>query len=168
VVRLSGGEAWELRNAGGEIQAMAIWERQPDGAHILDQFGEATSRKHLVSAMHASFKAQGISVYEHFYDKTEGRPYGMARIINMKLMLKTYAANHPDLTARFYISDDDYLPHNNGFYAIENGVCNRHSMNKYGQYVAEKEGKLYTERSICDVTAMLFEDQPLQMSLMMD
>lgn len=168
VVRMSGGEAWELRNAEGKLQAMAFWEKQPDGAHILDQFGDAAARKRLISAMYTSIKAKGIDVYEHFYDRSKGKPYGMARIINLKLLLKTYAANHPDLTERFYITDDAFLPHNNGFYSIENGVCKRHSMNSYGQYIAEKEGIAYTKRSINDITALLFKDQPLQMSLMMD
>ena len=168
VVRMSDGEVWELRDEKNKLQAMAFWEKQENRAHILDQFGEPIQRKRLLTVIRKSVQTKNLNAFEHIYDKTKGKPYCMARVVNIKKLLNIYASAHPDFADRFYITDDYSLPHNKGFYIIENGSCRYHKIGSYGQYLADKSEIKFRKRSVSEVTAMLFKEQPLQISLMMD
>ena len=51
-----------------------------------------------------------------------GVPGGMARIINAQYILHDYASSKPDLNLIIQVKDE-YLPENNGFYLLTDGMC---------------------------------------------
>jgi predicted acetyltransferase len=87
----------------------------------------------------------------------EGDYFGMARIINVEVMLAAYAALHPELQLVVEVADE-HLPENNGCYRVADGKCER---------LAEpctEAGK----HSIAQLThRVITEENPL-MSLMMN
>lgn len=99
--------------------------------------------------------------------------YGMARIINVNFMLEHYATQHPDIVARFQVTDPQ-LPENNGIYHIEKGTCVKET------FTSEKSTYLwdiptltaallgtYPEHLPTDC-ALLFPRQTPYMNLMLD
>lgn len=117
--RMSNGGFYVLRK-GEMIVAVAIVEQFPSFLIAKDAFGNITEIKTLLSKI----KQNGFPlIWNNFEQVQNGNLYGMARIINMKKLLETYATHFPDSKFQICIAHDETIPENIGTYFVEKGKC---------------------------------------------
>lgn len=117
--RMSNGGFYVLRK-GKIVVAVAIVERFPSFLIAKDAFGNMTDIKTLLSKI----KQNGLPlIWNNFEQLQGGNPYGMARIINMEKLMKTYAAHFPNSKFQICIPRDETIPENIGTYTVDKGKC---------------------------------------------
>lgn len=167
VAAMSGGGVVSLET-DDEVLALGIYEMQDGLCHLLDRFGDDEMGRRLSEILAGRMQKRGTKVCVHSYDSQKGEPYGMARIINLKSLLNIYAAAHPALSVGFTVTDDATIPSNNGRYLLRNGRCTCSILNPNVQNAEAGIERSYPVKTLSEVSSMLFEDEPLQMSLMLD
>lgn len=85
-------------------------------------------------------------------------PFGMARIINAKMMLGLYAAAHPEKMINIHLTDDQ-LTFNNGYYYICDGICT---------FSPNSSKSEHLELNAHEFNTLIFNDVRLYMSLMLE
>lgn len=86
------------------------------------------------------------------------KTFGMARIINAKMMLHLYATTHPDEKMNIQLTDEQ-LTFNNGYYYIAGGMCT------FSKKALENE---HIELTSQQLSGLIFDRIRLYMSLMLE
>ncbi len=141
-LRLSQGNIYTL-NDEGNIVALAIAYPSDDGSLYI---GEIVSDTPEISSMLLQRLCEkkhipSIEVYMPPVADTNNSPFGMARIINAKTMLKLYAAVYPELEITLYVTDEQ-ISANNGYYYLNNGKCMSSAKRLPGSHLALTIGEL--------------------------
>lgn len=141
-LRLSQGNIYTL-NDEGNIVALAIAYPSDDSSLYI---GEIVSDTPEISSMLLQRLCEkkhipSIEVYMPPVADTNNSPFGMARIINAKTMLKLYAAVHPELEITLYVTDEQ-ISANNGYYYLNNGKCMSSAKRLPGSHLALTIGEL--------------------------
>lgn len=121
---LSGGRLFIASDDDGEITGMAFGYLDETRVLIREILSDdvATEKELLQSAV----------AYWHVPEVTCIRPplsvgsipAGMLRIIDAENVLSRFAANYPDKSLSFRLSDT-LLPANNGYYVLKDGICSK-------------------------------------------
>jgi predicted acetyltransferase len=86
------------------------------------------------------------------------QPFGMARIINAKIILSLYATVYPEERINIQLTDEQ-LACNNGYYYINNGTCT---------FSPKALAHEHLRMTVHELSAMIFDRIRLYMSLMLD
>lgn len=167
VAGMSGGGLVSIET-DDDVLALGVCEMQDGACHLLDAFGEDEARKRLAGVLTDRMNKRGTKVFVHTYNSLKGQPYGMARVVNLKSLLNFYAAAHRELSVGFTVTDDGIISSNNGRYLIHDGRCTHILPDKEPHFAVSDAEKAYPVKTLAEVSSMLFEDEPLQMSLMLD
>lgn len=167
VAAMSGGGVVSIET-DNDILALGIYEMQDGVCHLLDRFGDDKMVTRLAEVLAEKMHKRATKVCVHSYDSLMGQPYGMARVINLGSLLNSYATAHPERSVCFKVTDDGTIPSNNGLYLLRKGRCTHFVSNDYPQVAGNSADKACLVKTLAEVSSMLFEDEPLQMSLMLD
>ena len=154
-MRMAGDTLWEARR--GELTvAVAICRAETDGVLLREcVWDDEAARDGLIAAVATHHGRTEVDMLDT--TGREGDYFGMARIINVEVMLAAYAALHPELQLVVEVADE-HLPENNGCYRVADGKCER-----LVEPCTEAE-----KHSIAQLThRVITEENPL-MSLMMN
>ncbi len=116
---LYGNGGFPLLTNNDKISAVAITEHIDGILRINELFGTPQNRSMLLSLISSS-EPDSIKIVRN-YDKCD-KPYGMARIINVKKFAESIARINPEADYTFTVNDDE-ITENNGTYFIRNGTC---------------------------------------------
>lgn len=132
---------------------------QPDMLKVNELFADtiAIEESLLAEAAHY-YKSDRILRFNPPTGADDELPFGMARIVNAQMVLQHYAAARPTQTMYIALVDNE-LSCNNGFYTIEKGSCT---------FCKEKPEGSYPILTIQQLSALIFNEVRLYMSLMMD
>lgn len=167
VAAMSGGGVVVVETDAG-ILALGICEMQNGECHLIDAFGEDQAKERLAEILTERMHKVGREVCVHSYNSRKGQSYGMVRVIKLHSLLNIYAAAHREADLRFRVVDDAVIPSNNGLYILHNGRC-RHFLPESRLGGAEREVENeFPVKTFAEISSLLFEDEPLQMSLMLD
>lgn len=160
----------DLRITGGSVTVAYKGKEGPVGGilfaypeeeymYVTECFAENKLIKdNLLHEAARYYNKQKISRFELPDHSAEEKPFGMARIIDAKMILHLYAAKHPEENMVIKLTDEQ-LPFNDGYYHLNHGVCT------FTEKPREAE---YTEFTTQQLSAYLFERIRLYMSLMLE
>lgn len=141
-LRLSQGNIYTL-NKEGNIVALAIAYPTDNGSlyigEIVSDSPETNSM--LLQRLCEKKHIPSIEVYMPPIADADNAPFGMARIINAKAMLKLYAALHPEQEITLRVTDEQ-ISANNGYYYLNNGKCMSSAKRLPGSHLALTIGEL--------------------------
>ena len=115
-------------------------------------------RDHLIREAARHYQQSKVVRFEQPTRSADEQSFGMARIINAKMILSLYATTHPEKRINIRLTDEQ-LACNNGYYYIDNGACT------FSPKAIEKEHLKLTAH---ELSAMIFDRVRLYMSLMLE
>jgi predicted acetyltransferase len=159
-LRISGGGVSVARCAiQDRIAGLLFAYPEDDYLKITEWFADNDDiRDRLIREAARHYRRSKIVRLEPPTHSTEEQPFGMARIINAKIILGLYAAAHPEMRINIQLTDEQ-LPCNNGYYDINNGTCTCSPEPLKNEYL-----KLTTH----ELSAIIFDRVRLYMSLMLE
>jgi predicted acetyltransferase len=159
-LRMSGGGVSVARCATQDRIAGLLFAYPDDNRlKITEWFADNDDiRNRLICEAARHYRQSKIVRLEPPTHSAEEQPFGMARIINAKMILNLYAAAHPETRINIQLIDEQ-LPCNNGYYDINNGTCTCSPRPLENEYL-----KLTTH----ELSAMIFNKVRLYMSLMLE
>lgn len=121
-MRMAGDTMWEVRREG-LLVGLAICRAESDGVLLREcVYDDEEAREALIAAIASHHGRTEVDVVDT--TGTMGDYFGMARIIDAEAMLTAYAALHPEVEWKIFVTDDELLA-NNGCYHVGGGVCRR-------------------------------------------
>ncbi len=121
-MRMAGDTMWEVRREG-LLVGLAICRAESDGVLLREcVYDDEEAREALIAAIASHHGRTEVDVVDT--TGTMGDYLGMARIIDAEAMLTAYAALHPEVEWKIFVTDDE-LSANNGCYHVGGGVCRR-------------------------------------------
>ena len=120
VAALSGGGFYLQRDSQNQILAVAVAERQTHSVIVKDAFG---SPRHVASLLPQIASPRCPVLFRTVHPSLPNTPYGMARIVNARKLLETYAALFPQQQFTITICNDNVIPQNNATFRISAGRC---------------------------------------------
>lgn len=154
----SEGDLFVVSDNTGEIRALAFVYPTDDNEMILKEVLALDPDTVQFVLNHIPSYYLGTTVV-YKQNSPSGIPYGMARVIDAEAMLKLYASLHPELTLAVDLKDP-LLPHNTGYYLLEDGKCRKFSS------APEKPAVLTFTPP--ELAALLFSGQSVYLTLMLD
>ena len=121
-MRMAGDTMWEVRREG-LLVGLAICRAESDGVLLREcVYDDEEAREALIAAIASHHGRTEVDVVDT--TGTMGDYFGMARIIDAEAMLTAYAALHPEVEWKIFVTDDE-LSVNDGCYHVGGGVCRR-------------------------------------------
>ena len=121
-MRMAGDTMWEVRREG-LLVGLAICRAESDGVLLREcVYDDEEAREALIAAIASHHGRTEVDVVDT--TGAMGDYLGMARIIDAEAMLTAYAALHPEVEWKIFVTDDE-LSANNGCYHVGGGVCRR-------------------------------------------
>lgn len=115
-------------------------------------------KRELLHQVRKADESETLTLFLPVSAGSEGRPFGMARIINAPRVLQLYAATHPEETWNIELTDEQ-LSVNNGYYYIGKGKCRTNDKRLPGPHLC---------LDIAGLTEKILGPMHPYMSLMMD
>ncbi|MCD8031307.1 MAG: GNAT family N-acetyltransferase [Bacteroides sp.] len=142
-----------------KIRAMAITYQEEKQLQIKELFSESEIEKdYLLSAIGKEGGYNSLQLIQPATNKNATQKLGMARIIDAQKVLSLWAVIHPQTDISIYL-EDSYLPVNNGYYRISQGICT---------YTQTANNLLYKEMDINELTDYILTPLHPYMSLMLN
>ena len=121
-MRMAGDTMWEVHREG-LLVGLAICRAESDGVLLREcVYDDEEAREALIAAIASHHGRTEVDVVDT--TGAMGDYLGMARIIDAEAMLTAYAALHPEVEWKIFVTDDE-LSANNGCYHVGGGVCRR-------------------------------------------
>ncbi|MDR0745191.1 MAG: GNAT family N-acetyltransferase [Mediterranea sp.] len=159
-LRISGGSVTVARHAPqGRIAGLLFAYPENGYLKITEWFADNDGvRDNLIREAACHYQLPKVVRFELPTRSAGEQPFGMARIINAKMILSLYATAHPEKRISIQLTDEQ-LVCNNGYYYIDNGVC------IFSPKALENEHLGLTAH---ELSAMIFDRTRLYMSLMLE
>lgn len=123
---MSGGKIALLRK-GNAIAGMALALPEQDSVSVKEiLYDSETIREKLLQGIARHWQTERVVYRTANPGGIPMRPYGMARIIHVEMLLQHLATEHPQLEKSFCVQDP-ILPENNGLYLLSHGECRKAS-----------------------------------------
>ena len=142
-LRLSKGLIFILLNPGRSIAALAVAYPEKNGSWYIGEIVSDTNETNqiLLQRICEKLDIRSIEVLTPPAGNEKDITLGMARIINAKAILQSYAAAHPETELNIRLSDDQ-VSANNGYYYLNNGKCMNSAKRLPGSHLALTIGEL--------------------------
>jgi len=160
-LRIGEGTVTVATRRGARDKIVGILFSYPEGDHLItpEWFADNDGiRDNLFREAARHHQRSKITRFELPNHSTDEEPFGMARIINAKMMLGLYASAHPDSMINIHLTDEQ-LTFNNGYYYINDGICTFSPNALKGEHL---------ELNAHELNALIFNDVRLYMSLMLE